>query len=51
MKASGLEANVVEINEHILLTGAGFTYDFGGFLAKDMWGMIFNIASATKYLN
>lgn len=33
---------MVEINEQILLTGAGFTYDFGGFLAKDMWGMIFN---------
>lgn len=33
---------MVGINEHILLTGAGFTYDFGGFLAKDMWGMIFN---------
>jgi len=26
----------------ILLTGAGFTNDFGGYLAKDMWSEIFN---------
>lgn len=26
----------------ILLTGAGFTKNFGGFLAKEMWGKIFN---------
>jgi hypothetical protein len=26
----------------ILLTGAGFTYNFGGFLGKDMWLRIFN---------
>jgi hypothetical protein len=25
-----------------LLTGAGFTHDFGGYLAKDMWAAIFN---------
>ncbi len=26
----------------ILLTGAGFTYNFGGFLAREMWSKIFN---------
>ncbi len=26
----------------ILLTGAGFTQNFGGFLAQDMWALIFN---------
>ncbi len=30
------------INKHILFTGAGFTYNFGGFLAKEMWALIFN---------
>src|SRR5712692_2696439 len=28
--------------ERILLTGAGFTYNFGGFLAREMWGRILN---------
>lgn len=27
---------------NILLTGAGFTKDFGGFLAEEMWSKIFN---------
>lgn len=31
-----------EINKHVLLTGAGFTYNFGGFLAAEMWALIFN---------
>jgi|GEM_PF-4213484 len=35
-----------EINSHvsktILLTGAGFTRDFGGYLADEMWSIIFN---------
>ena len=31
-----------QILEHVLLTGAGFTRNFGGFLAKDMWARIFN---------
>ena len=26
----------------ILLTGAGFTKNFGGFLASEMWSKIFN---------
>ncbi len=26
----------------ILLTGAGFTHNFGGFLAREMWSKIFN---------
>lgn len=28
--------------EKILITGAGFTHNFGAPLAKDMWGIIFN---------
>lgn len=30
------------ISEYILLTGAGFTHNFGGFLADEMWAEIFN---------
>ena len=26
----------------ILLTGAGFTHNFGGFLGREMWAKIFN---------
>ena len=26
----------------ILMTGAGFTKNFGGFLANEMWAKIFN---------
>ena len=28
--------------EYILFTGAGFTKNFGGLLAKEMWSKIFN---------
>ncbi len=28
--------------DNIILTGAGFSADFGGFLAKEMWSKIFN---------
>lgn len=31
-----------EINKFVLLTGAGFTHIFDGFLAKEMWSLIFN---------
>ena len=31
-----------ELNKFVLLTGAGFTRDFGGFLANEMWALIFN---------
>lgn len=30
------------MSEKVLLTGAGFTYNFGGFLANDIWSIIFN---------
>ena len=33
----------------ILLTGAGFSCDFGGFLRKDMWSKIFNNQSINNY--
>ena len=32
----------VETNDIILLTGAGFTKNFGGYLAHEMWAQIFN---------
>jgi hypothetical protein len=32
----------INIYENILLTGAGFTRDFGGFLAEEMWAQIYN---------
>jgi hypothetical protein len=32
----------MQIREPILLTGAGFTRNFGGFLANQMWDKIFN---------
>jgi hypothetical protein len=31
-----------DISRNILFTGAGFTKNFGGFLAKEMWSEIFN---------
>lgn len=33
--------NPERVSTYILLTGAGFTYNFGGFLAKEMWANIF----------
>lgn len=38
-----------EINKFVLLTGAGFTRDFGGFLANEMWSWIFNNLKVGKY--
>ena len=35
--------------EHILLTGAGFTKNFGGLLAKEMWSKIFNHSQAVNF--
>ncbi len=32
----------VQIADNVLLTGAGFTHNFGGFLAEEMWSQIFN---------
>lgn len=32
----------MNFNNILLLTGAGFTANFGGFLAKEMWSKIFN---------
>lgn len=39
----------LEINKFVLLTGAGFTHDFGGFLANEMWAVIFNNPEVGKY--
>lgn len=30
------------MSKNILFTGAGFTHDFGGILAQEMWSIIFN---------
>jgi len=35
--------------KHILLTGAGFTRNFGGFLADKMWEKIFNNKELQTY--
>lgn len=35
----------------VLLTGAGFTHNFGGFLAADMWAEIFNHKAVQAQLN
>ena len=32
----------IKTRKHILLTGAGFTKNFGGFLADEMWSKLFN---------
>jgi hypothetical protein len=32
----------IQSSENILLTGAGFTKNFGGLLASEMWAEIFN---------
>ena len=34
---------------HILLTGAGFTHNFGAPLAKEMWNLILNNSSLRTY--
>ena len=31
-----------EVVENVLLTGAGFTRDFGGFLAQEVWSQVYN---------
>ncbi len=40
-----------KVNKYILLTGAGFTKNFGGFLAKEMWESIFNYLDETDNPN
>jgi len=37
-----------KIREPVLLTGAGFTHNFGGFLADQMWARIFNHEQVQK---
>jgi hypothetical protein len=32
----------MESSSFVLLTGAGFTYDFGGFLGAEIWAVILN---------
>jgi len=38
-----------ELNKFVLLTGAGFTRDFGGFLANEIWALIFNSPALKDY--
>jgi len=37
------------VSKKVLLTGAGFTKDFGGFLATEMWAFIFNNPSLDNH--
>ncbi len=37
------------VSKKVLLTGAGFTKDFGGFLASEMWSFIFNSPSLDNH--
>lgn len=37
--------NTHNVAQHLLLTGAGFTANFGGLLTRDLWGRIYNRAS------
>lgn len=39
----------LKLSKKILFTGAGFTADFGGFLAIEMWSKIFNNKNLEKY--
>jgi hypothetical protein len=39
----------IKFNKKVLLTGAGFTKDFGGYLAGEMWSFIFNSRSLNSY--
>jgi len=38
-----------DYSEHILFTGAGFTKNFGGLLAKEMWSKLFNNSKVQSY--
>lgn len=38
-----------QVNKFVLLSGAGFTRDFGGFLANEMWALIFNQPELNRY--
>lgn len=39
----------MQIRKTVLLTGAGFTRNFGGFLANEMWDSIFNHEQVQQY--
>ena len=39
----------LSVSKKVLLTGAGFTKDFGGFLASEMWAFIFNNPSLDNH--
>lgn len=40
--AARLEPSTLTVAPNVLLTGAGYTHNFGGFLAAEMWAQIFN---------
>lgn len=40
---------MVKSDELIILTGAGFSKNFGGFLGSEMWSLIFNEPSLHRY--
>ena len=39
----------IDYPEHILLTGAGFTKNFGGPPGQEMWSKIFNHSQAVNF--
>ena len=39
----------MQIREPVLLTGAGFTRNFGGFLTNQMWDKVFNHEQVQHY--
>src|SRR3990172_5249661 len=39
---------MINFNKTLLLTGAGFTKNFGGYLAEEMWSKIFNNPKLNK---
>lgn len=43
--------NTEDVSKNILLTGAGFTHNFGGFLAETMWTEIHNHVQRSKQYN
>jgi len=39
----------IEIQKPVLLTGAGFTKDIGGYLAQEMWAQLLNSPAIARY--
>ena len=42
---------MINYKKTILLTGAGFSKNFGGYLAKEIWSKIFNDSKLGRHAN